>query len=520
MYQASHKSQSKKPTGLKNSQLTPDSDVQAQKNCHKPLTPSLTQKKAIEPDSDKLSWVQRIERASQFGHNIANIPISSPHKQGSAIQTKLTIGEPGDKYEREADSVAEKVVNQIDSPQFQQQMQAVQHHEQSEESLHAKPSHDNLQSPFLSKVQPKATSEEPKAELPAKSIIQRSVAITGQNVSTDFDFESELNSAKGKGKPLDADLQRSMGQAMGADFSKVKIHTDAQSDQLNRSINSRAFATGNDVFVRRSESNLRNRKGKRLLAHELTHVVQQNGAQIQSAIMPSRAEVSMIQRFSSSTVDNTEFNITDNRSYLIKQLDQNPTIYARSDAPAPRWSDSTDRQITIDGNVFIEYRPRGKFFSDCLHTAEEIMHQKPLRRGYTRSRIKDQQNNNPLFGRSEEENWEGARNVPEEQRDNNANANVGEAFSIVQEEDMYEQNRRDNPDGNYPDECKYHAAAVVAQDGQDRITLELFGDTTKQGRTDDAKYALYNTNPDLKNTFHQFWSEDFTNGITVSLIPK
>ena len=205
-------------------------------------------------------WIQRREKASRFGHNIANIPVSTPHQRGSAlqsksaIQAKLTIGQPGDKYEQEADSVAAKVVNQINSPQFQQQGQAVQHQEGKEENLQA------------------------------KSILQRRQAPIREEASTNF--ESDLNRAKGSGQSLDKGLQQSMGQAMGADFSGVKVHTDAQSDQLNKSIQARAFATGQNVFFKRGEYNPRSRGGQELIAHELTHVVQQSGGAVQRLLSP------------------------------------------------------------------------------------------------------------------------------------------------------------------------------------------------------------------------------------------
>jgi hypothetical protein len=68
-----------------------------------------------------------------------------------------------------------------------------------------------------------------------------------------------------------------MGQAMGADFSGVKVHTDAQSDQLNKSIQAKAFTTGQDVFFRQGAYEPSSQGGQELIAHELTHVVQQNG---------------------------------------------------------------------------------------------------------------------------------------------------------------------------------------------------------------------------------------------------
>jgi hypothetical protein len=68
-----------------------------------------------------------------------------------------------------------------------------------------------------------------------------------------------------------------MGQAMGADFSGVKVHTDTQSDQLNQSIQAKAFTTGQDVFFRQGEYQPESRSGQELIAHELTHVMQQQG---------------------------------------------------------------------------------------------------------------------------------------------------------------------------------------------------------------------------------------------------
>jgi hypothetical protein len=67
-----------------------------------------------------------------------------------------------------------------------------------------------------------------------------------------------------------------MEQAFQADFSSVKIHTGSQSDQLNRSIQARAFTTGQDIFFRSNEYNPGSTAGQEILAHELTHVIQQN----------------------------------------------------------------------------------------------------------------------------------------------------------------------------------------------------------------------------------------------------
>ncbi len=200
--------------------------------------------------------------------NATGTPYSLP------VQAKLTIGEPGDKYEQEADRVASQVVKQINSPEAasSSQGQSVQRREEPVEELQRQPSISDLQrTPLPLEVQREAMPAE--EELQAKSILQSREAIAGGEASTDLD--TAINRARGGGQSLDAGLQQSMGQAMGADFSGVKVHTDAQSDQLNQSIQAKAFTTGQDVFFRQGEYNPGSRGGQELIAHELTHVVQQ-----------------------------------------------------------------------------------------------------------------------------------------------------------------------------------------------------------------------------------------------------
>ncbi len=112
------------------------------------------------------------------------------------------------------------------------------------------------------------------------------------------DLEHTINQARGGGQPLDAGLQQSMGQAMEADFSQVKIHADAQANQLNQSIQAKAFTIGQDVFFHQGEYQPKSRAGQELIAHELTHVVQQSGHHTDG--MSAGSE--MIQRFQAQIV--------------------------------------------------------------------------------------------------------------------------------------------------------------------------------------------------------------------------
>ncbi|ACK70940.1 hypothetical protein PCC7424_2523 [Gloeothece citriformis PCC 7424] len=192
-----------------------------------------------------------------------------PSTFGLNIQPKLTIGEPGDKYEQEADKVASEVVQRINTPP------SVQRRE--------------LRTPSISTL-----SSQPGGygEIKLKPLIQRQDELGGGEATQEL--ESSINSARGGGQPLDVGLQRSMGEAMGADFSGVRVHTDAQADQLNRSIQARAFTTGQDVFFRQGEYNPGSRGGQELIAHELTHVVQQHENHLSKSSLPHTFYVSSI----------------------------------------------------------------------------------------------------------------------------------------------------------------------------------------------------------------------------------
>ena len=194
----------------------------------------------------------RLQQASSNGSNFANIPISRPDAPSQlAVQTKLTIGEPGDKYEQEADRVAAQVVNQINAPVSGQVGQNVQREEISEE----------------------------EKELHMKPMLQLRSAKVGMSAAPEV--EASIKQARGGGQSMADNIRKPMEQFIGADFSRVKVHTDAQSDQLNRSLQARAFTTGHNVFFRQGEYNPGSRRGQELIAHELTHVVQQGGGAVQ-----------------------------------------------------------------------------------------------------------------------------------------------------------------------------------------------------------------------------------------------
>ena len=91
---------------------------------------------------------------------------------------------------------------------------------------------------------------------------------------------SRINRARGSGQSLDSTVQKQMGSAMGHDFSGVRVHTSSESDTLNQQLNAKAFTTGQDIFFKQGEYNPGSSGGQELIAHELTHVVQQGSGQV------------------------------------------------------------------------------------------------------------------------------------------------------------------------------------------------------------------------------------------------
>jgi len=93
------------------------------------------------------------------------------------------------------------------------------------------------------------------------------------------DLSRAVDRARGSGgRAVPGGVRERMERVSGADFSGVRVHVGAESDQLNDTLGSRAFTVGADVFVRRSEYRPGSARGDALLGHELTHTVQQGAA--------------------------------------------------------------------------------------------------------------------------------------------------------------------------------------------------------------------------------------------------
>jgi Domain of unknown function (DUF4157) len=92
------------------------------------------------------------------------------------------------------------------------------------------------------------------------------------------ELQATIARARGGGTPLDESIRERFGAKLGDPLDDVRIHADAGADSLARSVSARAFTTGSDLFFASGEYRPGSSAGDRLIAHELTHVVQQRGA--------------------------------------------------------------------------------------------------------------------------------------------------------------------------------------------------------------------------------------------------
>ena len=167
----------------------------------------------------------------------------------SPSSSSLKIGSAHDKYEREADAMADHIMRMPQS--FSNQPLS-------------KGAND---------IQRKcATCDHEEEKIQRKPLMMKSAG--GTPVATPA-LGAQLNSTKVSGSPLPAGTNNFMSNAFGSDFSNVRVHTNSKAQQMNQGMNARAFTHGSDIYFNRGQYQPGSSAGKKLLGHELTHVVQQ-----------------------------------------------------------------------------------------------------------------------------------------------------------------------------------------------------------------------------------------------------
>jgi hypothetical protein len=163
-----------------------------------------------------------------------------------AAKSELTVGAPGDRYEREANAVADRVMA-MPEPDIQRQ---------------------ELEEEEPPEIQSQAEEEE-ESEVQAKG--EATPVVTPA-------MRSELNASRGGGEPLSDDVRAFMEPRFGRDFSGVRVHAGFRAGSLAKGLRAQAFTRGSDIYFASGKCAPATAAGRRLVAHELAHTVQQTRA--------------------------------------------------------------------------------------------------------------------------------------------------------------------------------------------------------------------------------------------------
>ncbi|MEE1177233.1 MAG: DUF4157 domain-containing protein [Paludibacteraceae bacterium] len=161
--------------------------------------------------------------------------VGLPSQSSTVVQAQLETTTPGDAYEQEADRMADMVMRKIDGANTSE----------------AKPS-NHCPTPTIS-------------------------CFGGTSMPISSEMESQLQAMQGGGHAMPEGLRAQMEGSFGHNFSNVRLHTDSAAADMSSSINAKAFTHGNDIYFNQGQFQPNTPAGQHLIAHELTHTVQQGG---------------------------------------------------------------------------------------------------------------------------------------------------------------------------------------------------------------------------------------------------
>ncbi|MFB6317234.1 DUF4157 domain-containing protein [Saccharicrinis sp. FJH54] len=254
------------------------------------------------------------------------------------IQEKLTVGKPGDIYEQEADRMADAVltrnsgvetqnalsngnrtsehgslqgmIHKMEEEEVQNSLQEMIQRQEEEEELQmsAEEEREKVQKQEEEELQLQSGADEEEIQMQADNeegelqtkLIQKKdeeeVQTRRDNVATQTTsgIEHSLNASKGGGSAMPDDVRQQMESGFGTDFSNVRIHMGYNAVQMNQKLGAQAFTNGNDIYFNNGKYNPVSHTGQQLLAHELTHTIQQ-GASVQPKRIQMQTEETVVQ---------------------------------------------------------------------------------------------------------------------------------------------------------------------------------------------------------------------------------
>jgi len=350
--------------------------------------------------SNSNSWVRRSERLQSMNTPVdrilflqrtaGNQAVSRLMRLGT-LQAKLKIGQPWDVYEQEADRVADAVMR-MPEPGVRQQAK------EEEEQIQTKP--------IMGKVTPLVQRQVKEEKEEGEEFLQTK-AHSSQVTEVTSNIESRIQSLKEGGQPLSKTVRNYFESRFGQDFSQVRVHDDTNAADLAQSINAKAFTIGRNIVFGPGEYSTGTNKGKRLLAHELSHMVQQQvrGAgpmifpQVRGRDLPSsvihpcidvRAQFALLRLFHGSKED------TRDAVELFQAVDSGQIIGIFGDDLA-----ISARMATERGTVRWKHVPEGQdavFLNDSLPDTPAIIFKEGLGLRLDQSVLQIYRDNRESFG--------------------------------------------------------------------------------------------------------------------------
>lgn len=189
-------------------------------------------------DTDQETFAAQSNSASS-GHNFSQVAVRDPASR--AAQTRLSLSEPGDKFEREADALAEQVCGSGTK---------------------------------MNRASPTGANAFESNSKPERQTVQR---LPSGSSSSSHPGAGVQGVATSNGQPLDTGTLAFMQSRFGHDFSRVRVHTDGEAAVSAQAVNARAYTQGEHIVFGRGEYEPQTNEGRRVLAHELAHVIQQGG---------------------------------------------------------------------------------------------------------------------------------------------------------------------------------------------------------------------------------------------------
>lgn len=202
----------------------------------------------------------------------------------------------------------------------------------------------------------------------AGSIVQRETVIARQaagSANVSENVAAEIRASQGGGSALPKSVRRFMEPRFGANFSKVRVHTDARAAKLNRQVSARAFTVGNQVFFGGGQFQQESQGGRELIAHELTHTIQQ-GAAVQRSEELQRAEDVTVSERSPTQVQ--RLGLSDALNFFARQANNIPgfRMFTIVLGVNPINMSSVDRSPANIMRAIVEFLPGGGLITQAL----------------------------------------------------------------------------------------------------------------------------------------------------------